>query len=173
MVRGNKKCIKGHKMIDFISENFNWKGLIIIILSLLPSVIMSVLPPKNAPIPPVKGNTILTILETLGRIAFLAILLFSKKSFEKKVDIWFILMCVFGLLYYIGWLRYFCFGRTYELLYKPLWFIPIPLALFPVLAFIFTAIWGRSILLGTFVAVLAIGHLPQSYLYYKKLKAQR
>lgn len=155
-------------LFNLILDNLSWKGAIIIGLSLLPSIIMAFLPPIN--LPETKGKIVLTVFETVGRIAIMVILLFSKKSFDRKIDIWFVLMCIFGLLYYIGWIRHFCFGRTYELLYKPMFFIPVPLAFFPIMAFAFAAIWGRSIPLGIAVLVMAVGHIPQSYIYYTKIK---
>lgn len=79
-------------------------------------------------------------------------------------------MCVFWALYYVSWIRYFCFGRTYELLYSPLWIIPVPLAVFPMIAFVFTAIWGRNIPLGIAVIITMVGHIPNSYLRYLQIK---
>lgn len=156
------------KVIDLFLDNFSFIGLIIVVLSLLPSIIMAFLPPTN--VIETKGKIALSVFETIGRIAVIAILLFSKKSFDRKTDIWFILMCIFGLLYYIGWIRYFFFGRTFDLLYKPLWFIPVPLAIFPIMAFAFAAIWGRNIPLGIAVIIMAIGHIPQSFMYYNQIK---
>lgn len=156
------------RIFDLFIDNFSWIGLIIVALSLLPSILMAFLPPVNSI--ETKGNVVLTVFETLGRIAVIAILLFSKKSFNRNIDIWFVLMCIFGLLYYVGWLRYFCFGRTFDLLYKPLWFIPVPLAIFPIMAFAFAAIWGRNIPLVFAVIIMAIGHIPQGFIYYNQIK---
>ncbi len=50
-----------------------------------------------------------------------------------------------------------------------LWLIAIPLAVFPVLAFGFAALWGRSPLLGVAAVVLAIGHWAVSWNTYVQL----
>lgn len=155
-------------LYDFFLNNFSCKGTIIVVISLLPSTVMVFFPPVNQS--KIQGKIPLTILEITGRIAIIFILLFAKNSFERKIDIWFILMCIFGLIYYVGWIRFFFSGRTYELLYKPLFFIPIPLAIFPILAFTFAAIWGRNIFLGIAVFVMAVGHIPQSCIYYSRIK---
>ncbi len=156
-------------LIALLKDNFSWKGLIIAFVSLLPSILMAFLPPKNAP-DAIKDNLTLSIIENIGRVALIVILLFSKKSFDRKIDVGFGLMCVVWALDSVGWIRYFCFGRTYELLYKSLWFVPIPLAVFPLLAFAFAAVWGRNLPLGIAVVVMSVGHIPNSYILYLQIK---
>lgn len=48
--------------------------------------------------------------------------------------------------------------------------IIIPMALFPIFAFGFASLWGKSIYLGVFVVLLAIGHFVNSWHTYKILK---
>lgn len=92
-------------LYDFFLNNFSWKGTIIVVISLLPSTVMVFFPPVNQP--KIQGKIPLTILEITGRIGIIFILLFAKNSFEREIDIWFILMCIFGLIYYVGWIRFF------------------------------------------------------------------
>ena len=50
--------------------------------------------------------------------------------------------------------------------------IPIPMAILPVCAFGFAAIWGQSIWLGMAVVCLAIGHFTNSWHSYQLAKDQ-
>lgn len=70
-------------MIKLILDNFSWKGLVITIVSLLPTIFMALLPPQKSPTE-IKDNIALMIMENIGRTALIIILLFSKKvSIEK------------------------------------------------------------------------------------------
>jgi hypothetical protein len=99
------------------------------------------------------------------------LLVISETNFEEtNINIWFFLMIVCISFYYFLWIRYFVQGRTYSTAFKPLGYIPIPMAIFPVLAFGFAAIWGKSIWLGLSVIILAFGHITNSWIIYQYTK---
>lgn len=154
-------------MWQTVRDNFSLKGLLVVAVTLVPSVLLAIFPPQNSL--NVTSNLASTILENIGRFAVIAILLFSARRFDRRPDVWFGLACIFGLLYYVGWGRYFFGGQTFRLLYEPIFHIPVPLAVFPVLALVAVAIWMRSIALVIAVLVMAVGHVPASYLIYREV----
>lgn len=97
-------------------------------------------------------------------------LVFSKGWFDgRRIDLFALLMALAIVVDYGAWLRLMLSGRTFVSMWRPLWFIAIPLAVFPVLAFGFAALWGRSPLLGVAAVVLAIGHWAVSWNTYVQL----
>ena len=85
---------------------------------------------------------------------------------KEKVDftsIWMFVGLIFLALYYIVWFRYFLGGRDIELLGKPFLFVPMPLAVFPVIYFIFLAIWLNNYIAVLFMIIFGIAHNIISY----------
>jgi hypothetical protein len=74
-------------------------------------------------------------------------------------------LCI--IAYYSLWIRYVIKGKDFSLCFKPLGLLPIPMAIFPVFAFGFAALWEKSIYLGLAVIILAIGHFVNSWHTYK------
>ncbi|RNB90400.1 hypothetical protein EDM56_07760 [Brevibacillus fluminis] len=112
-------------------------------LILLPNLLLLVFPPTNIPKrlgPPSRAELFLNIMEKSGQISVFTIPLFLQihlDSLENRFSLFF--MAVALLLYYTCWLRFFLAGRDYSLLYKPFWNIPLPLAISPVVYFLFFA----------------------------------
>ena len=150
-----------------IQRNWSWRGLVVVVVFLLPSILLAFFPPVD--ILSIEDSLLLAIVENVGRIAVIVTLLFSANDFERRANIWLVTAGLFALLYYVGWVRYFYFGREYQLLYAPMWFVPVPLAVFPVLALAFVAIWSRSLNIGIATLIMAIGHVSQSYLIYREI----
>jgi hypothetical protein len=150
---------------------FSLIGTLIGIVILLPSLLFYILfPPKNAPANSsgAEPGMIYTIFERIGQMGCLTILVLSKDNFQgRHVDIWAVMMLFCMVVYYGFWIRYIAKGQDSKWLLKPLLFIPIPLAIFPVCAFGFTALWGKSIWLGIAVVILAIGHIKTTWQSYK------
>lgn len=71
------------------------------------------------------------------------------------------------LIYYGCWLRFFVNKRDYALLFKPLWMIPIPMAIMPVIYMFFASSMLDSYLLLIATLIFSIGHIPVSYNNYK------
>ncbi len=148
---------------------FSIIGAIIGASIILPSILFyAIFPPKNIPSAQVKQSKLFEALERIGQMACLAILLFSRESFVNRgINPALLLMAICIIIYYGLWARYMIMGQEYKLLWQPLIFIPVPMAVFPVLAFSFAALWGQSILLALAAAALAIGHINISWNSYK------
>lgn len=147
------------------------KGLLIAIAILLPNMLMLLLPPRNTPAGLRDFSLPVTILENTARLAVLALLVLSRGSFKAaKADAWLLLTAVCVLAYYALWARYAVQGREFALLFAPLWGIPVPMALFPALAFCFAAAWGRSIPLGVAAIVFSAAHILNSWHTYTQVR---
>ena len=150
---------------------FSFIGTLIGILILAPSILFFIkFPPKNIPVDSTNPGVIYTILERIGQIGCLTVLVMSKDNFHSvRVNAWMLLMLLCIIVYYSLWIRYVVKGQDYSWLWKPLLFIPIPLAIFPVCAYGFAALWGKSVWLGIAALTLAVGHLTVSYHSYKSV----
>ena len=151
---------------------FSFIGTFIGMLLLLPSILFFIkFPPKNIPHASTGVGVAYVILERIGQIGCLTVLAISEHNFQSiKVNIWTLLMLFSIIIYYSLWIRYVIKGQDYSWLWKPLLFIPIPLAIFPVCAYVFAALWVKSVWLGIATLILAIGHLTVSYHSYKSIK---
>lgn len=63
-------------------------------------------------------------------------------------------------LYYALWVRYVAVGLAGAALYRPLWGLPVPMAVLPVLVFLLVAAWLNNAWIAVAALVLAAGHLP-------------
>lgn len=102
-------------------------------------------------------------VEQISRIAYLLAitLLVSRKPFHLR-SVWLCLAAFFLLLYYIVWIRYFAGGRNIALLNRPFFFVPMPLAVFPVLYFLCAAIWLHNIPAAILMMIFGAAHLTAS-----------
>ena len=147
---------------------FSIKGLIIVAIIFAPNLLMFILPPKSIPQNIKDDGPIFTVLERIGQAACFILVIMSKENFESATyNIWFVLMSLCIGIYYCLWIRYIVKGREFSFLFKPLSFIVIPMAIFPVVAFGFMAIWVKSIWIGIAVSIFAIGHFANSWSNYK------
>ena len=90
---------------------------------------------------------------------------------EQKINFkspWLFVAIVFLVLYYIVWIRYFIGGRDAALLVKSFLGIPQPLAVFPVLYFIFAAIWLHNYIAVIFMIIFGAAHNYVSYISLNK-----
>jgi len=143
----------------------------ILIAVLLPNLLFLFLKPKDA-IKPSYKNLILKIFEHVGRIGMIFLPFFYEFRIIGTLDFTFFgLMMICLVLYYACWIRYFV-GRSSLLLYGPFVFIPVPLALSPVIYFLCAAVVQKSILLFAFTLIFSIGHLPISRFNYLNCKKQ-
>lgn len=147
---------------------FSFMGTLIAITILVPNLLLIKFPPKNAPDNSKDIKIIFTILERIGQVACIFLLIISKRNFNNlSMNVYALLMSLCILIYYYLWIRYLIKDQNYRLLWEPLIFIPIPMAVFPVCAFAFAALLGKSVWLGIAVIFLAIGHLVNSWNSYK------
>ena len=86
------------------------------------------------------------IVEQVSRIAYLlgVTLLVSRRPVSWR-SAWLFLAAVFLILYYAVWIRYFALGREIALLKRAFLFVPMPLAVFPVLYFLCAAVWLHNV----------------------------
>ncbi|ASA21481.1 hypothetical protein [Paenibacillus donghaensis] len=151
---------------------FSITGTIIALLILLPSLVFFLkFPPVNVPQAIRETAPVYRVLEKIGQMTCLLFMMISKDFFDiQQVNLYMILMIVCILCYYGLWLRYLRAGREFASLWKPVGFIPIPLAVFPVLAFGCAALWGNCIWLGVSTVLLAIGHWTVSWNVYRQTR---
>lgn len=105
----------------------------------------------------------LRLLRGVSRIAYLIVLTFLVG--EKPLDLksaWFYISIAFLVLYYIAWIRYFACGRDTALLGKAFLFVPMPLAVFPVLYFLCAAIWMHNLPAAIVMVIFGAAHITVS-----------
>lgn len=146
------------------------KGIIIVVLILLPNVLFYIFPTQTA-VPNLKSPPmLLTIIEQIGRMACLIVpIVLGKQIAEQRMSIFVILMGVCLIIYYVSWWMYFTHGREFVDLFSPLGFIPVPMAVFPSLYFLLLGVWLRSPYMIATATVFAIAHITISWNTYVQL----
>lgn len=143
---------------------FSIWGLLIFILPMLINIVYVVLPPANVT-QEAETNKILEMVEQVTRILYAAAIciLVSNQKINFK-SVWFYVGLLFLVLYYIVWIRYFAGGRDVALLGKSFGFVPMPLAVFPVLYYLCAAVWLQNWPAFGCMVVFGIAHNVISYL---------
>ena len=138
-------------------------GWLIPLLVLLPNVLMVRFPPTERPGDASGVNRWLQALERLGQAGVFVIPCFYRIRIQDTMAVVSLAALALALVaYYLGWLRYMRQGRRYALLFAPLWGIPLPMAVMPVIYFGAAAVLVRSWPLAAATGVFAIGHLAVS-----------
>ena len=138
-------------------------GLFIPIPIVLPNLIwvMAPKPPAKPERPdPATASRVLSMIEAGGRGAVLVVPLFLKAEVATRMDE--VFLAVGGLaltIYYAGWMRYFAGGRSPALLFRKLAFLPVPLAVAPVVYFLAFSLLTRSMVLGAVSALFGCAHV--------------
>lgn len=148
---------------------FSAIGLVIAVAVLAPSFLLIPFPPRGAVSASTSAGLLFTALERAGQAGCLVLLVVSGMGWADWLNPWFALMTACILGYYAFWARYLVGGRDSMLLYGPWHFLPMPLAILPVLAFGFAALWAGSAWIGIAAAVLAVGHWTNSWRTYTSL----
>lgn len=132
-------------------------------LSMLINIAYAVFPPIGKAEQTAAVTRWIEAVEQISRIAYLLAitLLVSRKPFHIR-SVWLCLAAFFLLLYYIVWIRYFAGGRNIALLNRPFFFVPMPLAVFPVLYFLCAAIWLHNIPAAILMMIFGAAHLTVS-----------
>ena len=143
--------------------SFSWIGIVVFALPMLINIAYVIFPPAGAAKQSKGVTRWLEIVENISRIAYLVSIsvLVSEKPINPK-SAWLMLSALFLILYYIVWIRYFKGGRDIALLGKPFLFVPMPLAVFPVLYFMFAAIWLGNIPAAVIMAIFGAAHITVS-----------
>lgn len=140
-------------------------NLWMIVAILLPNLLFLIFPPVNVPSQKTVSFSwrILLMCEKVGQMCVFVLPLFWEVKASEKTPFMLAGMLIFLLIYYVGWARHFVNGRDYGLLFNKLLFFPLPLAISPILFFIFAALLLDSWPLMIGALILAIGHIPESY----------
>jgi len=151
------------EMFD-LKLKFSWIGIVIFILPMFINIIYVIFPATNASKEISSCNKALELVEQVTRILYaisICVLVSDKRTDFKSP--WLYLSLLFLALYYIVWIRYFVGGRDIALLGKSFMFIPLPLAIFPVLYYLFASIWLHNGIAIIFIIIFGIAHNVVSY----------
>lgn len=138
----------------------SWAGLAVALVILVPSFALLPWPARNTPSPMPKVGLPVTLLERVGQVGTLV--LATVIVGDPGHPAWLGMVIVAVLAYYGLWARYFGRGREFSALYAPLGPLPVPMAVFPVLAFLAAAGWLDNPWLAGAAIILAAGHIPAS-----------
>ena len=146
-----------------LKVSFSWIGLVIFALPMLINIAYVLFPPAGKAEQPAAVMHWIEIVEQISRIAYLfaVTLLVSRETLSFR-SVWFSLAAVFLILYYAVWLRYFMGGREIALLSRSFLFVPMPLAVFPVLYFLCAAIWLHNLPAAIIMVIFGAAHLTVS-----------
>ena len=146
-----------------LKVSFSWIGLVIFALPMLINIAYVMFPPAGKAEQPAAVTHWVEIVEQISRIAYLfaVTLLVSRETLSFR-SVWFSLAAVFLVLYYAVWLRYFMGGREIALLSRSFLFVPMPLAVFPVLYFLCAAIWLHNLPAAIIMVIFGAAHIAVS-----------
>jgi len=111
----------------------------------------------------VSENRLLLVLERVGQLGCFALPFFLQIELRGATEAVALGVMVAALaLYYSGWLRYLRYGRKEDILYAPMWRLPLPMAVMPILYFLAASMILHSVWLTASAVILGIGHIPLS-----------
>ena len=144
---------------------FSILGVIIFILPMLINLVyFKVAPQESSSVMPNKYRWIEWIEQATRMIYMVFIcLLVSKHSVSFKSP-YLYLSLFFLILYYIVWIRYFISGMQLSVLKENFLFVPMPLVIFPVLYFIFSALWLNNLPAVITMIIFGVAHYFVSYM---------
>ena len=146
-----------------LKVSFSWIGLVIFALPMLINIAYVMFPPAGKAEQAAAITHWVEIVEQISRIAYLfAVTLLVSRDRLRFRSGWFYLAAAFLILYYAVWLRYFMGGREIVLLSRSFLFVPMPLAVFPVLYFLCAAIWLHNLPAVIIMAIFGAAHLTVS-----------
>lgn len=150
---------------------FSFIGLAVALGIFAPTLLLAAFPPREVPTGGVRDARWPWVLaERLGQAGCIILTVFSGGRFSlAQRPLWLVLMLFCIAVYVTLWARYLFKGRALGRLYRPLYILPVPMAVFPVLAFGFAALWGGYALLGAAALVPGVGHIGNSLYIIKAL----
>lgn len=142
-----------------LKVSFSWVGLVVFALPMLINIAYVMFPPAGEAKPPAPVTHWVEIVEQVSRIAYLlaVTLLVSRRPVSWR-SAWLFLAAVFLILYYAVWIRYFALGREIALLKRAFLFVPMPLAIFPVLYFLCAAVWLHNVPAVILMVIFGAAH---------------
>lgn len=150
---------------------FSWTGLVVFLLPMIINIFYAVSPPAGKNKDAFKNNKypVLEGVEQISRIvyAILICVLVSNRPLNYRNPLMFV-SGAFLLFYIIVYLRYFVGGRRAALLGESFLMISQPVAVFPVLYFLFAALWMDNPLAALVMVVFGVAH---NIIVYRNLQA--
>jgi hypothetical protein len=141
---------------------------------LVPNALWAALPGAATPAPPAAAPASwvrwVVPVEWVGRVAVFvlpAFYRFSLGTVGGRLALGVMLLAL--AFYYTGWARCFTRGRNPVLLYKPLFGVPLPLAVSPVVYFLAASVALRSMPLAVGAVVFGSAHIAISAFNYERL----
>jgi len=145
-------------------------GAIITAAILLPNLLFVVFPPRDMPAQLRDGGLLINFLEHGGRILFFGFFLVTgRQPPDLDFSLLFGLTILFTGIYYLLWVRYFLSRRKFSCLFYPIVKIPVPMAIFPILALLCGSLWLKTTLSLLPLGCFAIGHLINSIVVSRQL----
>ena len=146
---------------------FSIAGAVVSLVVLLPNLLLLAFPPRDGHRTRDAG-IVATVVERAGQAGCLVLpFLFGGPATWSW---WLVPLGVAVVAYLALWGRYLADRRTASL-YRSLGPLPVPMAVFPVLAFLSAGGWLASPIVGAAALVLAAGHLPNSWAAWRSLPA--
>lgn len=143
--------------------SFSRLGLVLFVLPMLINIAYVMFPPAGKAEQTAAVTHWVEIVEQVSRAAYLFAVTFlvSREPIEPR-SVWLFLAALFLLLYYAVWVRYFAGGRKIALLSRSFLFVPMPLAVFPVLYYLCAAIWLHNLPAAIIMVIFGAAHLTVS-----------
>lgn len=142
---------------------FTWVGLVVFAVPMLINIAYAAFPPAGKAEQAASVTRWVEMVEQVSRIAYLAAitLLVSREPLRFRSG-WLFLAVLFLILYYAVWIRYFAGGRRIALLSRAFLFVPMPLAVFPVLYYLCAALWMHNLPAAIIMVIFGAAHLTVS-----------
>jgi hypothetical protein len=145
-------------------------GLLVAVAVLAPSFLLLFFPVRGGmPVSAVPGSLIW--VERAGQALCLVVPVITETG---SLSWWWLpAVAIAVAAYYALWGRYLTGGRRSADLYRPLWKLPVPMAVLPVVAFLATGAWLGNPWIMAAAIVLAVGHIPASLIIARSSAADR
>jgi len=140
---------------------FSYIGLIFLLMLFIPNIIWAKRQPSGYAELAKNENKILLIFERAGQICIVVTAVIFSNYNPREFSVWTAWLIASGgfmLLYEAAWIRYFM-KPTLNNFYGSFLFIPIPLAILPIAAFLLLGIYGKVIWLIASSVIIGIGHI--------------
>jgi len=143
--------------------SFSRLGLVLFVLPMLINLAYVMFPPAEEAKADGAVPRWVEGIEQVSRAAYLFAVTFlvSREPIEPR-SVWLFLAALFLLLYYAVWVRYFAGERKIALLSRSFLFVPMPLAVFPVLYYLCAAIWLHNLPAAIIMVIFGAAHLTVS-----------
>jgi len=142
--------------------------LVVSAVVLLPNLLLLALPPRT-PLPRPRVPALWTGAERAGQALCLVVPAITSPG---AVAPWWSLVVVLAVAGYLAlWAHYVRTDRQAAALFAPVWRVPVPMAILPVVAFVGTAAWLMNPWIAASAVVLGLGHIPSSLARARALAA--